>query len=138
MTEAKDYLTKIKAKIVMSPIIASMTIVTEYALADRGYFRARLTLINGDFLEVSEFFTGEAEAWATKEYRYQWMNASQQRLIKRWDNAEHFADLPNFPHHIHVDSETHVIPGKALSIIELLDGLELELSADRGIGGSVQ
>jgi len=89
-----------------------------------------MTLINGDFLEVSEFFTVETETCSTKEYRYQWMNASQQRLIKRWDNAEHFPDLPNFPHHIHVDSETNVIPGKALSIIELLDVLELELSGD--------
>jgi len=55
------------------------------------------------------------------------MDPTQQVLKKRWDNAKHFPDLPNFPHHIHIGSETQIVPGRILSIIELIDLLEKEL-----------
>ncbi len=128
MKTVRDCLEDIKTKIVMSVVVKSMTIVAERALADRGYFRARMWLINDDFLEVSEYFIVEPDGCSTVEYRYQWMDNSKQRLIKRWDNAEHFPDLTNFPHHIHVGSDTNVIPGTVVSIIELIDLLEAEIS----------
>src|SRR5512136_1842156 len=108
MTVIEQYLQDIKTKLLLSPIVASFRISSERALTDRGYFRARLRLINGDFLEVSEYFSLQAGHCVTQEYRYQWMNASQNQLIKRWDNAEHFPDLPHFPHHIHIGSEINV------------------------------
>jgi len=55
------------------------------------------------------------------------MDPTQQVSKKRWDNAKHFPDLPNFPHHIHIGSETQVVPGRILSIIELIDLLEKKL-----------
>ncbi len=133
MRDAQAYLQHIKTSLVLSPVIISITIVTEYALTDRGYFRARLQLSNSDFLEVSEFFTVDAEGFSTQEYRYQWMDAAQEQLIKRWDNAKHFPTLPNFPHHIHIGSETNVVPGDQLGIVELLEQLKGELSKPRGV-----
>ncbi len=127
MNAAEQYIKAIKTKLLISPVVASFSITSERTLADRGYFRARLRLSNGDFLEVSEFFSVQTGGCVTQEYRYQWMNASQGQLIKRWDNAEHFPDVPNFPHHIHVDSEAHVISGNTLSIIELMLLIESEL-----------
>jgi hypothetical protein len=118
------YLDDIRSKIVLSEMINSVKIVAERELSDYGYFRARMTLANGDFLEVSECFVAKTDVCSTIEYRYQWMDSSQQRLIKRWDNAEHFPDLTNFPHHIHVGDENNVIPGMLLSITELIDLLE--------------
>jgi hypothetical protein len=53
---ASSYLEKIKSKLASSAIIERISVVQEYALQDRGFFRARLGLANGDFLEVSEFF----------------------------------------------------------------------------------
>ncbi|MFM7406091.1 MAG: hypothetical protein ACKO3K_05345 [Cuspidothrix sp.] len=52
----EDYLTEIKSKLITSSIIDTIDIVKERALSDQGYFRARLNLTNGDFLEVVEFF----------------------------------------------------------------------------------
>ena len=49
-------------------------------------------------------------------------------LKKRWDNVAHFPDLPNFPHHVHIGSESYVEPGQSLSIVELIDVLESELN----------
>jgi len=123
----QQYVTDIKTKLVASTAVATITIVEERLLPDRGYLRARLTLTNNDFLEVAEYFVAEAGRCVTLRYRYQWMDAAQQVLRKRWDNVEHFPDLPNFPHHVHVDEESHVEPGRVLSVIELIDIIEQEL-----------
>ena len=125
--EPQEYLTEIKGRLVTSAVIASVTVVEEYVLPDRGYFHARLDLINTDFLEVAEYFVVEAGLCVPRRYRYQWMDALQTVLKRRWDNVEHFPGLPNFPHHVHVGEESHVEPGRALSMMELLDVVEQEL-----------
>lgn len=52
---ARSHLEKIKVKLAGSAVIQQVTVVQEYTLQDRGFFRARLILTNGDFVEVSEF-----------------------------------------------------------------------------------
>jgi hypothetical protein len=44
----QQYVADIKAKLVASAAVATITIVEERLLPDRGYFRARLTLSNSD------------------------------------------------------------------------------------------
>ena len=127
--EPRAYLAEIIAKLVASAIVADVTIVEEYALPDRGYFRARLSLSNRDFLEVAEYFIAESGQCITRRYRYQWMDEQQGVLKKRWDNVEHFPDLPNFPHHVHIGDEEHVEPGHSMSIIELITFIELEFGS---------
>ena len=46
----------------MDRAIAAFAIVEELDFGDRGYFRARVTLSNDDFLEVAEYFKTEAIA----------------------------------------------------------------------------
>lgn len=46
--EPREYLGEIRAKLVASAMVAEVTMVEEYALPDRGYFRARLSLSNRD------------------------------------------------------------------------------------------
>lgn len=41
--------------------------------------------------------------------------------------VEHYPDLPNFPHHVHVGKEENVEPGERLSLIQLLDVLASEI-----------
>jgi hypothetical protein len=124
---AKDCLEKIKARLILSVVVRSVAIVSERALDNRGYFRARISLANGDFLEVSEYFFAGPDECQTIEYRHQWMDGAKTRLIRRWDNARHFPELANFPHHIHVAIETNAVPGKFMSIVALIDFLEAEL-----------
>lgn len=119
-----QYITEIKAKLVASPAVSSMAIVKERTLPESGYFRARLTLTNGDFLEVVEFFTVIDNRCITESYRYQWMDETQQILRKRWDNVEHFPNLPNFPHHVHIGEESNVEPSCSMNILELIDLIE--------------
>ena len=121
--QPQAYLTDIKARLVSSEVVASITIVEEFVLPDRG-FRARLGLSNSDFLEVAEYFVVESGRCMTRRYRHQWMDASQEVLKTRWDNVEHFPDPPNFPHHTHVSEDSRVEPGRSMSIIELIDVIE--------------
>jgi len=125
--DTEAYLAAIKAKLVNSAIVRHIDIVQEYVTPEHGFFRARLTLQNDDFLEVAEFFQVLQGGAQTVEYRYQWMDHDRQVLRKRWDNAAHFPGIANFPHHVHVGLTGAVEPGRSLSTIDLVDQIEQEL-----------
>jgi Family of unknown function (DUF6516) len=126
--EARHYLNELKTRLATSTAIIAIEGVTEREIKDRGYFRARLSLANGDFLEVSEYFIIRVGKPETLEYRYQRMDNSKQKLIRRWDNARHFPELPSFPHHVHVGEEKQVVSGQAMSILDLVELIEQELA----------
>lgn len=121
MTTPTEYVLQLKAKLAISPIVASFNVVEEKVWSDRGYIRLRIALSNGDFLEAAEYFVLQNNAFITRRYRYQWMNEERRELRKRWDNVEHYPDLSNFTHHVHVGNEENVESGESLSIIQLLD-----------------
>ena len=131
MTTPTEYVLQLKAKLAISPIVASFNVVEEKVWSDRGYIRLRMALSNGDFLEAAEYFVLQDNASITRRYRYQWMDEERRKLRKRWDNVEHYPDLSNFPHHVHVGNEENVESGESLSIIQLLDLLADDIS----IGG---
>lgn len=127
--DAEVYLAALKAKLVNSAIIKQIHVVEEYVTREQGYFRARLTLQNGDFVEVAEFFRVWLGDVQTVEYRHQWMDPNREHLRRRWDNATHFPGLTNFPHHVHIGRTGAVEPGQPLSITDLVDLIEQELAA---------
>jgi len=129
MMDAAGYLETIKLRLASSPAIKSIVIVQERGLPDRGFFRARLALKNNDFVEVTEYFVIEKGRVRTVEYRYQWMDTTQQVLRKRRDNAEHHRGTPGFPHHVHVGREDRVEPGRSLSIVDLIGAFKREVAA---------
>jgi len=124
---SQNYINKIKEILNTSKIIQTVEIVKEKAIQDQGYLRAKIRLKNGDFLEVAEFFKVENKECISVDYRYQWMNIDQKKLIKRWDNVKHFPHLDNFPHHVHIQDDFTVEPSKLRSIIEILNLIELEI-----------
>jgi hypothetical protein len=78
-------------------------------------------------LEIAESFTVINGQIFTLGYRYQWMDETKENLRKRWDNVEHFPDLPNFPHHVHIIKESNVEPSQSRNILELIGLIEQEL-----------
>jgi hypothetical protein len=126
--EAQAYLDFVKERLLFCPKIVSVEIVDQKtSLQTQGYFRARLRLGNGSFAEISEYFTIHSGLYRPLKYRYQWMDGSQTRLIKRWDNVPHFPHIASFPHHVHIGSETNVMASKPLSIIDFIDIIEREI-----------
>lgn len=125
-----EYILKLKTRLTTSVFIDAFTVVEEKVWPDRGYIRIKMILNNSDFLEAAEYFVLEDDKHVTQRYRYQWMDGDRQVLRKRWDNVEHYPDLRNSPHHVHVGSEKNVVPGESMCIIELLDMLFGELSSE--------
>lgn len=81
--DAESYLLNVMVKLAVSRAIQSVEIIDErIVLSDRGYFRARLSLVNGDFLELAEYFICENGECFPKIYRYQWMDREQKQLQK--------------------------------------------------------
>ncbi|WP_204102573.1 MULTISPECIES: hypothetical protein [Spirulina sp. CCY15215] len=52
----EQYMAAVKEKLAGSSIISTIEVSDEQIFRNRGYFRARLTLINSDFLEIAESF----------------------------------------------------------------------------------
>lgn len=77
MTTPAEYVLQLKAKLAISPIVASFDIVEEKVWPDRGYICIRMALSNGDFLEAAEYFVLEDEDCVTHRYRYQWMGSAE-------------------------------------------------------------
>ncbi len=117
-----EYIDATLAELIASSLVGSFDVIEEWVEPERGYIRIRARLINGDFLELAEYFVETDGECVTQRYRYQWMDASRQQLRSRWDNVEHFLNLAGFPHHIHL-ADGQVVPGTCLSIIDLLKAL---------------
>lgn len=124
MSIAHTHLTETRVRLTTSPVIRTFSVIEERVGLDYGYLRVRVELVNLDFLELTEYFVIRNDAVEAKRYRYQWMDSTQRILRKRWDNAQHHPELPNFPHHIHEGDETNVAPGVMLQILDLLALLE--------------
>jgi hypothetical protein len=111
------------AVLLSHPVVRSVELVRYSTNRLDGYLRARCTLTNGDYLEIAIHITVSGKDPAIDDYRYQWMDADQIQLRRRWDNTPHFPDLPGFPHHCHVDSGGAVEPSSPMNLSQLLDTL---------------
>ncbi len=122
-----DYIDAVKLQLVASPVVKNYKILRERSTQDEGYLCIQIELMNNDILDVAEYFEVRLEKIETIDYRYHWMDASNQ-LRCRWDNAPHHPSLDNFPHHIHQASEDNVLPGVVMNLIQLLDHVANEVS----------
>lgn len=124
MSEIVAYLDEVKLNLISSPVIGEYVIIKERTIATDGYLRLRATLVDGDFLELTEYFVRTEREITTIDYRYQWMDPSRTHLRRRWDNTPHHPEIPNFPHHSHWENENHIVASKPMTISGLLALLE--------------
>ncbi|MEK7439379.1 MAG: DUF6516 family protein [Chloroflexota bacterium] len=124
MPDPAEYLSAVELAFVESPVITNFSVVRQWANSDDGYIRVRATLLNNNFLEAAEYFVQEDEEIATVDYRYHWAAPDKQQLRRRWDNTPDHPELPNFPHHCHIESETNVVSSEAMNMLQLLKVLQ--------------
>ena len=115
---ADDYLAWIKSVIALCPEVVNLTILREEAQTDKGLWRYRLTLKDGSFLEMFEFFKIASGQIEIIKYSFHWQK--ENGLIKRWDNAPHHPEIETYPHHLHDGSEDSVFPYLPVDIEEIL------------------
>jgi hypothetical protein len=111
------------AVLLSHPAVRAIQLVRYSANRLDGYLRARCTLTNGDYVEIAVHITASDQGAEIEDFRYQWMDAGQTRLLRRWDNTPHFPELPGFPHHCHIGSEDAVAPSSPMSLAQLLDDI---------------
>jgi hypothetical protein len=119
-----ERLDAIKERLVTDPIVEAFEITRERITLVDAHLRVRLVLADDSQLEFSEYMqysraSGEIEAIT---YSYHWADANK-ALIKRWDNAPHFPDMPGFPHHVHDGVAGAVKPNQPMNIFAVLDGI---------------
>jgi len=112
-----EYVESVKERLSTDSIVTRFDITREFSNLDEGFIRARVNLINGDWLDFSELvrLSGTLELIS---YRYQWLDKDK-NPIRRWDNTPHFPQLKNAPHHVHVGEQ--VFPGSPVNIFLVLN-----------------
>jgi hypothetical protein len=86
-----------------------------------GSIRVKVWLREGELLELAEAVADMGVGLERLKYSYHWQDKDGS-LLKRWDNAPHFPDLPHFPHHIHTTDDvigTAVLPTLAAVLTEI-------------------
>lgn len=117
----EEHLNAIKYRLTQEKAITDYRIIREQFTARNAQIRVRATFSDNSILEFSEFVRlTNQDALDLVAYSYHWMDAGNQLRV-RWDNAEHYPDLPGFPHHLHDGEETSVIPGEPVNLFKVLD-----------------
>lgn len=119
-----DYFAKLGAVIAASTIVRSSSVTFDRRSDEIGYVRGDLFLIDDSRLHFREFVrqVGDAPAECyTYAYHYQRADGT---LILRYDDAPHFPDLPNAPHHKHADDESNVISATLPDLATVLREIE--------------
>ena len=80
MKNAADYLTHVKALIVVNPRIVHWTIFRGESVDDMGLLRYRVTLLDGIFAELFERFQLVAGQLNVSKYSFRWQRSDGQLL----------------------------------------------------------
>ncbi len=81
-------------------------------------FKAVVFLEDRSKLHVKEYRFQDQ----SRKYSYHWED-SDGNLIIRWDNAEHWKNLPTFPHHKHTSSHRNVSPSDETDLESVINAI---------------
>ena len=121
------YILHIERRLLNSSVVDYYRITRQRVTDADIFIQARITLVNGSYLRISEYGEGnDSGNIQVIMYTYHWMDADK-NLIIRWDNAEHYPTLPGFPHHRHDGDEKNVLPGEPMNLFKVLDLIAIRL-----------
>jgi Family of unknown function (DUF6516) len=119
-----EYFANVRAAIYASPFVDSFEIDFGRRSDEIGFIRGDILFTDGSRLHLREYVQQPAAAPAeryTYVYHYQ---RSNETMIFRYDNAPHYPNLVNFPHHKHVGSETNIVAAEPLDLASVLKEIE--------------
>jgi len=94
-----------EAKLIESPVIVSYQMLSREIAASDGKLRVKAALSDGGSIELFEYVVESDRHIRLLKYSFHWQDA-QGNLRQRWDNAPHYPDLPNAPHHVHSENDS--------------------------------
>lgn len=98
-----------------SAIIENYQIIHERNDSKISELKGRIIFKNNSILEFTEILVHDRNK---RKYSFQWMDKAFELKI-RWDNAKHYPDLPNSPHHKHIGNE--VFSSKEVKLLDVLE-----------------
>lgn len=104
----EDYFHQIDILITASRIVHSSSITHDKRSTHIGFIRGDIYFLDSSHLHFREFVNVEH---GVDRYMYVYhYQRPDDTFIFRYDNAPHFPDLSNFPHHKHESDESNVVP----------------------------
>lgn len=101
MSSVFVYFDGLERTVLASPAVSSYLVEQREAVPVDGKLRVRARLLDGGWLEFFEYAAFDAHGQIVRlSYSYHWQDAGG-RLLRRWDNVNHYRGLPNAPHHLH-------------------------------------
>jgi hypothetical protein len=122
------YFQELQNLIAATPFITAVSLHTERRSETIGFVRGDLTFRDGSRLHFREFIRNEDnEPTVRYTYAYHYQSSDGQFLF-RYDNTNHYPNLPNAPHHKHVE-DINVIPAQAPDLAGILKEIGNKLSS---------
>ena len=119
-----DYFETLRAVIAASTIVRSSRLTFDRRSDEIGYVRGDLFLMDDSRLHFREFVRQIEGVPAERySYAYQYQRADG-TLILRYDDAPHFPNLPNAPHHKHSADLALAISSAAPDLATVLREIE--------------
>jgi len=99
--KSREYYAAVQAAILASPHVIHSDLSFDEVAETECYIRGTLSIVGGFELHLAEYVVTEPQVNRLK-YRYH-LQASDNRLLARWDNAPHHPEITSHPHHLHTD-----------------------------------
>ncbi len=95
MNTLADLLNFVTTALQSSPLCSAVRILETHQFSDSQFaLKVRAEIIAGRILQVRLYRNG-----SHTDYAYQLLRSDVP--LVRWDNKEHFPDVPSYPHHFH-------------------------------------
>jgi len=115
----RQYFDAIEVRLIESPAVVSYEVIRRDIAVVDGKIRIKSVLSNEGTFELFIYMVEEKHKLVLDRYSFHWQDKEGYLLI-RMDNAPHFPDMPNAPHHVH----------KGMEVVALLEAPELLLFLD--------
>ncbi|MDZ7641603.1 MAG: DUF6516 family protein [Desulfurivibrio sp.] len=120
--QIEQYFDLVESLLLGSPAVTTYEITRKMAGTNDGKIRIKATLADGGLAEFFEYVVATPYIRVVK-YSFHCQDAAGQ-LLKRWDNAPHFPQFPNSPHHIHLADGEVIAACQPAKIATVLSELE--------------
>ena len=115
------YFEQVASLLALSRIVQSQDVHTEKRTPTEGYLRGDVIFKDGSRLHFRELVSTDPSAQLVS-YTYQYMRPNGTTIF-RYDDSDHFLDLPTAPHHKHL-GEKDVIAANAPDLQSVLKEIE--------------
>jgi len=100
----EGYFDSIEIFLIQNPFVISYELIRKEISLNDGKLRIKAMIENGSILEFFIYVSELNQEITQLKYSYHWQD-TEQKMLRRWDNAPHHLSLSNAPHHLHLSND---------------------------------